>query len=70
MVLVTVGFFQFFCKGEVNNALLKVNKIETLKFAVSDSEYEAVQFLFLHLSPDSLAPMCDFCPSLSVLLPL
>lgn len=41
-----------------------------LVFAVSDSEYEAVQFLFLHLSPDSLAPMCDFCPSLSVLLPL
>lgn len=70
MVLVTVGFFQFFCKGEVNNTLLKVNKIEMLKFAVSNSEYEAVQFLFLHLSPDSLAPMCDFCPSLSVLLPL
>lgn len=41
-----------------------------LMFAVSDAEYEAVQFLFLHLSPDSLAPMCDFCPSLSVLLPL
>jgi len=50
--------------------LLTVSGMETLRFAASDSEYEAVRFLVLHPSPGSLAPVCDFCPSLPVLLPL
>lgn len=45
--------------------MLKVNKTGTLLFAVSDSEYEAVQFL-VPSSLSQLTPTCGSRPNLSV----
>lgn len=47
--------------------MLEVNEIQTLVFAVSDSELQAVQFWVLHLPPQRVMILSEsFCTSATV----